>query len=305
MNLQYLKYLVTVAECGSIHEAAQLLLLKRQYISNVIKTLEKEFDTEIFERQPRGVVPTEDGNYLIDKAQQILQLYGEMEDDFLYPSRQQQNTCSDEIHIYLPPYLGIATLMTALEEYEQLFPNVTVSVLSKKKDDINQLLQTEKNSLTLYFSPQNTENLRAHLFEGLYCELVKSISLMLACAKTNQRVKQYSDITIEDALKLNLAFFAPEGLENSPFYRTIKYFGQPTIRYTIDNPFLLFQFLQTKSCYTILSQDILKQHDDLIGIPFSPPVYSNTFLIYHPDLPHSYAFKSLLKVLKKYGNVSN
>lgn len=303
MNLQYLKYLVAVAECGSIHEAAQQLLLKRQYVSNVIKTVEEKFGTEIFERQPRGVVLTEDGSYLIEKAKQILQLYDEMEDDFLYPSRKELNTCSDEIHIYMPPYLGISNLVKALEEYEQLFPNVNVSVLCKNKNDIHNVLQTEKNSLTLYFTHQTAENLQAHLFQDLYYELVGSTSLILACAKANQRVKQYSEISIEDALKLNLAFFAPEGLENAPFYHTIRYFGEPNIRYTVDNFFLLFQFLQTKNCYTIVNRDIIAQNDVLLGIPFSQPINSNVFLIYQPELSHSYAFKSLLKVLKKYSNI--
>ncbi len=303
MNLQYLKYLVTVAECGSIHEAAQQLLLKRQYVSNVIKTVEEKFGTEIFERQPRGVILTEDGKYLIEKAKQILQLYEEMGNDFLYPSRKQLNTCSDEIHIYLPPYLGMKNLMKAMEEYEQLFPNVNISVICKNKNDIYNTLQTEKNSLTLYFTHQTAEELQNQLFEDLHCELLRSFSLMLACAKSNQRVKQYSEISIKDALKLNLAFFAPEGLENAPFYHTIRYFGEPNIRYTIDNLFLLFQFLQTKNCYTIANQEIIDQNDTLIGIPFTQPVYSNAFLIYRPDLSHSYAFKSLLKVFKNYRNV--
>ena len=75
MNIEHLKYLVTVADCGSIHEASRQLLLKQQYVSNVMKSLERYFDVQIFERQSKGVVPTANGQYLIDKARKILTLF--------------------------------------------------------------------------------------------------------------------------------------------------------------------------------------------------------------------------------------
>ena len=42
MTLQQLKYLVTVAECGSISEAAQKLFISQPSLSAAIQNLEKE-----------------------------------------------------------------------------------------------------------------------------------------------------------------------------------------------------------------------------------------------------------------------
>lgn len=82
MNIEHLNYLITVADCGSIHEASRQLLFKQQYLSNVVKSLEEHFGTQIFERRPRGVVPTANGQFLIDTARQIIALYNTMENDF-------------------------------------------------------------------------------------------------------------------------------------------------------------------------------------------------------------------------------
>lgn len=96
MNLDHLKYLVTVADCESIHEASRQLLLKQQYISNVIKSLERYFDVQIFERTSKGVTPTINGQYLIDKARTILTTYEERKTHTL--SRQSKVIRLQRIH---------------------------------------------------------------------------------------------------------------------------------------------------------------------------------------------------------------
>ena len=50
MKLQQLKYLVTVAECGSITEAARRLFVSQPSITASIRDLEREMGVTVFER---------------------------------------------------------------------------------------------------------------------------------------------------------------------------------------------------------------------------------------------------------------
>lgn len=73
MTLQQLKYVVEVANCGSITLAAQRLFISQPSLSAALKELEKETRTHIFTRQSRGVVLTPEGTELLGYARQVLQ----------------------------------------------------------------------------------------------------------------------------------------------------------------------------------------------------------------------------------------
>ena len=73
MTLQQLKYLVTVAECGSISEAAQKLFISQPSLSAAIQNLEKEMGVTAFSRFSKGVVITREGEELLAYSRMLLE----------------------------------------------------------------------------------------------------------------------------------------------------------------------------------------------------------------------------------------
>ena len=61
MKLTQLKYIVEVAETGTISKAAENLYLSQPSLTAAIKELESEFDITIFSRTNKGVVLTKEG----------------------------------------------------------------------------------------------------------------------------------------------------------------------------------------------------------------------------------------------------
>lgn len=57
MTLAQLKYVITIADTGSMNEAAKLLFISQPSLSLALKELENEIGTELFKRSNRGVVP--------------------------------------------------------------------------------------------------------------------------------------------------------------------------------------------------------------------------------------------------------
>jgi DNA-binding transcriptional LysR family regulator len=68
MELRHLRYAVAVAEEGSFTKAAKRLHLVQQALSQQIADLEGELGVRLFERTPRGVVPTAAGAVLVQEA---------------------------------------------------------------------------------------------------------------------------------------------------------------------------------------------------------------------------------------------
>ena len=73
MTLQQLRYLIAIAEYGSINAAAQNLYASQSNLSTAIKELEQELRITIFTRSNRGVSLTNDGTELLGYARQVIE----------------------------------------------------------------------------------------------------------------------------------------------------------------------------------------------------------------------------------------
>lgn len=88
MTLQQLKYVVTVAEKGTISEAAKELFISQPSLTNSIKELENEMQITIFHRTNKGIVVSNVGDEFLAYARQILDQANLLEEKFLNVKQQ-------------------------------------------------------------------------------------------------------------------------------------------------------------------------------------------------------------------------
>ena len=90
MTLQQLKYVIEVADRGSITEAAKSLFIAQPSLSAAIHELEAEMDTKIFKRSSRGVLITPEGAEFLGYARQVVQQAALIEDKYIARSSVRQ-----------------------------------------------------------------------------------------------------------------------------------------------------------------------------------------------------------------------
>ena len=73
MTIQQLKYIITVAETGSITEAAKKLYISQPSLSNAIKDIEKETKLTVFHRSRQGIALTKEGLEFLGYARSVVQ----------------------------------------------------------------------------------------------------------------------------------------------------------------------------------------------------------------------------------------
>ena len=83
MTLQQMRYAITIADCGSMNEAAHQLFITQPSLSSTIKELEKELGTPLFIRSNRGIRITQEGQEFLGYARQIIDQYGILEERFI------------------------------------------------------------------------------------------------------------------------------------------------------------------------------------------------------------------------------
>ena len=78
MNLTQLRYFQTVCRHGSITSAVEELQVSQPSVSSAIRALEEEFGVPFFERQHRGMVPTEEGKQFLLLTDSLLEHAGQV-----------------------------------------------------------------------------------------------------------------------------------------------------------------------------------------------------------------------------------
>lgn len=92
-----LRYLVAIRKFGSVSAAAKQLYVAQPNMSKALKNLEEEYDIRIFERTSTGMIPTEQGQRFIDRAQRVLEEIDRLEAD----ARHQQGDYT-ELRVMIP-----------------------------------------------------------------------------------------------------------------------------------------------------------------------------------------------------------
>jgi DNA-binding transcriptional LysR family regulator len=114
-----------VAEAGSFTRAAETLGLSQSAISRQISALEEDLRTPLFHRHARGLVLTEQGEILLEAAQEIAARVATVE------GRLHEAKDHPAGHLRINTTVGFGTVwLTAhLREFLDLYPEITVSLL--------------------------------------------------------------------------------------------------------------------------------------------------------------------------------
>jgi DNA-binding transcriptional LysR family regulator len=145
MTLQQLKYIIAIAECGSITSAAQKLLVAQPSLSKAISELEKEMSITIFYRNNKGTYLSEEGSKFLSYARQVIE-----QSDLLEEQYKQKETIRRVFSISAQHYSFVVNAFVALvKEYAQNKYEFTLR--ESRTHDIIEDVRTFRSELGVLF----------------------------------------------------------------------------------------------------------------------------------------------------------
>ena len=108
MTIQQLRYMITVAEKGSITEAAKFLFISQPSLSDAVRQVEKEAGVTIFTRCRAGVALTKEGMEFLGYARQVVQQMELLEAKYINnePPRQRFLCFHPALYLYNERFRG-------------------------------------------------------------------------------------------------------------------------------------------------------------------------------------------------------
>ncbi|PVX49967.1 DNA-binding transcriptional LysR family regulator [Balneicella halophila] len=184
-----LKVFQTVAELQSFTKAAKMLSLSQPAVSKHIAELEKKYNHSLFIRNNGRVQLTPEGNYLLSKTKQILQLFAETEEHFF----SNQHNLPKEICLGASSSIAQYILPKSLPKLKKLYPETHFLLKSGNTDEIENLVIEQKIPFGLIEGTHRNPSLQYERF--LKDEIV------LVC---NSNTQTNDSIKLKTLLKLPL-----------------------------------------------------------------------------------------------------
>lgn len=302
MTLQQLRYIIIVAEKGSINEAAKYLYVSQPSLSNSIKELEEELGFPIFIRTNRGVTLSHKGMEFLGYARQVITQADLLEEKYIKKTKQIKSFCASSQHY---PFVSHA-FVELVKEYEEDDYNFTLSETTTY--EVIENVKTLYSEIgILYLSKYNEAVIRKILTENnlIFEELVRAKPHVFLykehpLAKEElidlEDLREYPKISFNQGM-YNAFYYSEEVFSNLPVERSIN----------VSDRAAVVNFMMGLNAYTF-SSGIFPEylHDqDIISIPVSADEEIIIGTIVHEDVTLSSIGEKFYEILKEYAKRHN
>ena len=167
-----LKVFKTVADRLSFTKAAAELLISQPAVTKQINELERLLGKPLFLRHGNRISLTDDGVRLLEYANRILALYGELRDAFA----EEQGAFSGEIRLGASTTLSQYVLPGLLAKFRKLYPDVRVTLFNGNTEQIERQIADGKLDFGMIEGTASNPALHYELFMDDELVLVTSAS---------------------------------------------------------------------------------------------------------------------------------
>ena len=159
MNFTDLKYVIEIEKHGSFSMAAKKLFVAQSNLSRAVKELEQEYNITIFQRTPKGVITTREGQRFLNHAKEIHYQLDSLNNEY---SGLSDNGVSLKLSVPRASYIA-----EAFADYTSLCPEEHLRMHYHETNSMS----TIKNVLDFHY---DIGIIRYHsLLEGYYLSLLK------------------------------------------------------------------------------------------------------------------------------------
>lgn len=159
MNLKQLLYFVEVAEAGGFSKASFSLSLAQSALSRHIALLEKELEAKLLIRTGRGVKLTEQGEYLLVQAREILHKKQDIERTLANWGDHPAGL----VRLGLPPSLVLASAVQMIERVNERYPDVSLDISENISSEIGELIGSGRLDIGVVLGQRPPGNLHAEM----------------------------------------------------------------------------------------------------------------------------------------------
>lgn len=259
MELRQLKYFVKVAETLNFSEASKALLITKSTLSQQIRQLEEQMDTQLFERDKHAVCLTEAGRELLPYAKQTLSAADDCFERILELQKLLRGTLNIGVTYSFSPILTETLL-----EFAKSYPQVKQNIHYKPMAELMQMLERNELDFVLAFKPSTChDNIESHVLFGNHLATI---------VRNGHPLASKDKVTLADLEQYDIALPA-KGLQARNAFDRVqsRYFSQFKVRIELNEVNILLKLVKQSDLITILSEATTYSEEGVKAIPIDFP----------------------------------
>lgn len=297
MTLQQLRYVVTVADKGTISEAAKVLFVSQPSLTNAIKELENEMQLIIFNRTNKGIVVSNEGDEFLAYARQVLEQANLLEEKYLNIKKQSPRFSVSTQHYSFAVNAFVDVIREfGGDQYDfTLRETQTYEIIedvSRLKSEIGILYTSSKNNdVITKLIKQNELEFKELFLAKPHVFISSKHPLAFKDVITLEELEKYPYLSFEQG-DYNSFYFSEEILSTLDRNKNIKVRDRAT----------LFNLAIGLNGYTVSSGVISKElnGESIIAKPLMVDEHMRVGIIFHKNMPLSRYGKAYVEALNKH-----
>ena len=195
-KLDLYKVFRQVAKSKSFSRAAEDLYMTQPAVSQSIMQLERELNTRLFNRTPKGVSLTSEGSHLFEYVNNAIALIEAGEEKML----EFQNLSVGELKIGVGDTISKYYLIPYLEKYHNTYPNIKLKIVNSTTLELCDLIKSRDIDIAICNLPLNDPDL-----EIISCYEIQDI---FVCGNKYKELSE-NKVSFDEFEKLPLIFLEP------------------------------------------------------------------------------------------------
>lgn len=194
MEFRQFRYILKVAELGSVSKAAKNLYVSQPSLSQLIASVEKKIGAPLFDRSSAPLRPTDIGKLYLNAARQILAI----DADFQQKVDDTLNLQRGHIFLGTTPFRSAYLLAPFLSQFQQKYPHIEITLVENTTRHLEEIALHGEVDLIITLQPIDTKYFSAQkLFdEELIIALPATHSLAQSCHLPNCKQKELPEISL-------------------------------------------------------------------------------------------------------------
>ena len=269
MNYNQLFYFITTVKYNSITKASKELHISQPGISSAIKSLENEFNTQLFIRKNNILTLTDAGKLLYDEGLKLI-------DNFNQLNLEMKKFINENrvLNIGIPPMIGTFLFPKIFNEFSK--NNKNIKLITKEFGSISLIKALKENEIDLAITSVgdsiNDDELNTHYL--LSTEL-------LFCVGPNHPLAKNKIISIPMLKDTPLVLLKEGSYQHIAVTKKFeKYNIKPNTILTSNQLYTIKQLLSYNEVGAFMFKEIVDKDKDLIGIELDDPINVDIAIVY-------------------------
>lgn len=194
LNINALRYVIRIAEEGNITRAAEKLYITQSALSQNLRSLEKELDFQIFDRETNPLVPTEAGKLFVEWAKRVI--YSETE--MLHKLQDVFKLQSRRLRIGVSPQKSVHIFPDVLKKFYEEQSGCRITLEEHPSDVLLSML--EQNEIDILFDIDHSNDI-GYEFIPIAEERILIAAPYQMSMVVEKKENDYPQVNLEDAMQ--------------------------------------------------------------------------------------------------------